>query len=117
VLLQKMDSNWFMKLFGSVDTEPAQKALLAVREKLQDIREHGNDPHKAVAVLNDAMKEAEGHFDTLRDKQRAAAGVIKDSPQDKFLANHLSDEAKAWQDVTTALREQTIEARERVTIS
>jgi hypothetical protein len=116
-LLQKMDSNWFMKLFGSVDTEPAQKALLAVREKLEDIREHGNDPKQAVVALNAAMQEAQGHFDTLREKQRQAAGVIKDSPQDNFLAQHLTDQEKAWQDVTTALREQTIEARERVAIS
>jgi hypothetical protein len=114
-LLKKMDSGWFMKFLGSVDTGPAQEMLLKVREGLDAIREAGgkDETPKSVALLTKAAQDAQGEFDKLREKQREAAGVVKDSPQDKFLAAHLTDQAKAWQDVSTVLREQTIEAKER----
>jgi hypothetical protein len=114
-LLAKMDSGRFMKLLGEVDTGPAQDALQKVGTALEKIRNTDNDPAKAVAVLSQGIVDATTKFDALADAQRKAAGVIKDSPQDKFLAAHLTGEAKSWDQVTKVLQQQMSEAQARVT--
>jgi hypothetical protein len=115
-LLGKMDSNWFMKMIGDVDTGPAQDALKKVGTALDKIRSTDNDPAKAVAVLSQGIVDATTKFDALADARRKAAGVIKDSSQDKFLAAHLTSEETAWNKVVEVLRDQMEEAQARVQI-